>query len=216
MDIRRPRFGDLLPDTMERHSGAIIFGGPMSANDSDDYIKTETDWIGIPLAEGKPFLGICLGAQMLAKHLGAEVYQHDEGAIEAGYVPITPLAEASKLGSWPSHVYHWHREGFTLADGTVPLAGGTVFPNQAFRYGASAFGVQFHPEITLAMIHRWTVKAAARLELPGAQKPGDQVKGHVRYGADLRAWTFQFLKAWLTGTPRDEAHASNSELMAAA
>src|SRR5687767_120302 len=65
LDIRRPRFDDQLPATMDEHAGAVIFGGPMSANDPDDFIRTETDWIGVTLKEGAPFLGICLGAQML-------------------------------------------------------------------------------------------------------------------------------------------------------
>jgi aromatic ring-cleaving dioxygenase len=67
LDVRRPRFGEPLPPTMAEHSAAIIFGGPMSANDSDDFIRREIDWIGVPLRENKPFLGICLGAQLCAK-----------------------------------------------------------------------------------------------------------------------------------------------------
>src|SRR6266576_2506724 len=70
LDVRRPRVGDLLPETMASHAGAIIFGGPMSANDTDDFIRREIDWLRVPLKEKKPFLGICLGAQMLAHHLG--------------------------------------------------------------------------------------------------------------------------------------------------
>ena len=69
LDIRRPRFGDSLPETLAGHAGAIIFGGPMSVNDPDDYVKTETDWIAVPLKEGAPLLGLCLGAQMLAATL---------------------------------------------------------------------------------------------------------------------------------------------------
>ena len=71
LDIRRPRFGDALPETMAGHAGAIIFGGPMSANDTDDFIRREIDWLAVPLRERKPYLGICLGAQMLAHHLGS-------------------------------------------------------------------------------------------------------------------------------------------------
>ena len=73
LDIRRPRFGDPLPETLDLHAGAVIFGGPMSANDPDDYVRREIDWIEVPLREQRPFLGICLGAQMLAKQLGAPV-----------------------------------------------------------------------------------------------------------------------------------------------
>ncbi len=199
LDIRRPRFGDPLPKTLSGHAGAIIFGGPMSANDPDDYVKKEIDWIEVPLAEGKPFLGVCLGAQMLAKHLGGEVHAHRAGHVEAGYEPIVPSDKALALGPWPSHVYHWHREGFTLARDAVRLAEGEVFPNQAFQYGPSAFGVQFQPEITLAMIHRWTVRAAAKLSQPGAQEPAHHLKAHSLYGAQLRAWTFRFLENWLRG-----------------
>src|SRR5215467_7724729 len=77
-DIRRPRYGDPLPETLSAHSGVVILGGPMSVNDPDDYIRTEIEWIKVPLMENKPFLGICLGAQMLARHLGAKVGLHPE------------------------------------------------------------------------------------------------------------------------------------------
>src|SRR5271165_3055275 len=145
-DVRRPRFGDSLPETLEEHAGAIVFGGPMSANDPDPYIKTEIGWMAVPLREEKPLLGICLGAQMLAKHLGGEVRGHHTGQVEAGYEPIAPAQAAEDFGPWPSHVYHWHREGFTLCRDAVKLAEGQVFENQAFRFGKCALGVQFHPE----------------------------------------------------------------------
>ena len=68
LDIRRHCLGDPLPQTLERHAGAVIFGGPMSANDSDDWIAREIDWIGVPLKEEKPFLGVCLGADTAFLH----------------------------------------------------------------------------------------------------------------------------------------------------
>jgi GMP synthase (glutamine-hydrolysing) len=71
LDVRRPRFGDPLPETLDGHAGAVIFGGPMSVNDPDDFIRREIDWIAVPLREQRPFLGICLGAQMLAVQLRA-------------------------------------------------------------------------------------------------------------------------------------------------
>jgi aromatic ring-cleaving dioxygenase len=102
LDIRRPRFDDPLPATMRDHAGAIVFGGPMSANDGDDYIRREIDWIGVPLAENKPFLGLCLGAQMLARHLGKRVYRHPEGRVEIGYHAIAPrkMREARGTRTW--------------------------------------------------------------------------------------------------------------------
>src|SRR6201995_1085274 len=92
LDVRRPRFGDPLPETLDDHAGAVIFGGPMSANDSDDFLRREIDWISVPLREQRPFLGICLGAQMLAKQLGAQVAPHPEGRAQMGYSPVRPTA----------------------------------------------------------------------------------------------------------------------------
>src|SRR5258707_5467487 len=90
LDIRRPRFGDPLPETLDLHAGAVIFGGPMSANDPDDYVRQEIDWIEVPLREQRPFLGICLGAQMLARQLGAPVAPHAEGRTQISYYTIRP------------------------------------------------------------------------------------------------------------------------------
>src|SRR5215831_16087329 len=105
LDIRRPRFGDPLPQTLDEHAGAVIFGGPMSANDSEDYIRREIDWIEVPLREGRPFLGICLGAQMLAKHLGAKVAPHPNALTQIGYYPIRPTPAGLELcPGWPAQV----------------------------------------------------------------------------------------------------------------
>src|SRR5262249_6760355 len=106
LDIRRPRFGDPLPETMDEHAGAAIFGGPQSANDNEDFLRREIDWIGVPLRDKKPYLGICLGAQMLARHLGAPVFPHPQGHAEVGYYPIRPTEAGRKVcADWPDHVY---------------------------------------------------------------------------------------------------------------
>src|SRR3972149_10989996 len=70
LDIRKPRFGDELPQTLAGHSGVAIFGGPQSANDAEEYVRREIDWLEVPLKEEIPFFGICLGAQFLARTLG--------------------------------------------------------------------------------------------------------------------------------------------------
>src|SRR5690606_1411277 len=130
-----------------------IFGGPNSVHDEDAFIAREIDWLGVPLAEAKPLLGICLGAQMLARHLGGRVYCHADQRAEIGYYPIQPTIDGRALHDpWPCHVYQWHREGFELPFGATLLAkGGEAFPVQAFRYGRAAFALQFHPEVTYAM-----------------------------------------------------------------
>ena len=128
LDVRRPRFGDALPETLDKHAGAVIFGGPMSANDGDDFVRREIDWIAVPLRERRPFLGICLGAQMLARQLGARVAPHPQGRAQIGYYPIRPTPAGLEIcPNWPDHVYHWHREGFELPSGAELLAGAATF-----------------------------------------------------------------------------------------
>jgi GMP synthase (glutamine-hydrolysing) len=197
LDIRCHRFGDPLPPTLADHAAAIVFGGPMSANDPDDYVRAEIDWLAVPLRENKPYFGICLGAQMLAKQLGAEVARHQDNLIEAGYYPIAPSEEGAALMPWPEAVYQWHNEGFGLPVGARRLATNASFENQAIQYGEKAFGVQFHPEMTLAMIHRWTTSAGHRLVAPGAQSPREHIIAHHIYGARQRSWLDRFLRLWL-------------------
>ncbi len=201
LDIRLPRFGDPLPPTLKYHAGAIIFGGPMSANDSDDYILREIDWIETPLREAKPFLGVCLGAQMLARRLGARVYRHPRERVERGYyrVEATDAGQLLCDGLFPGHVYHWHCEGFDLPRGADLLAQGETFPNQAFRYARGAFGLQFHPEVTFAMMCRWSVKASEQLDAPGAHPAALHRADWFRFDAAVEAWLDVFLDVWLAG-----------------
>jgi len=198
LDIRRPCLGDALPGSMEQHAGAVIFGGPMSANDPDDWIAAEIDWIGVPLKEEKPFLGVCLGAQMLAKHLGGTVGPHADGLVEIGYYPLRPTAEGREHGPWPAQVYHWHREGLSLPGGGVRLATGDTFENQAFRYGEKAFGIQFHPEVTRHTMHRWGVLGAHRFVLPNAQDSRAHLEGNLLHDPPVKSWLSQFLDRWLS------------------
>ncbi len=198
LDVRRPRFGDPLPETLDAHDGAVIFGGPMSANDPDDYIAHETDWIAVPLREQAPFLGVCLGAQMLARHLGADVSRHAEGIVEIGYHDLQPRADlvgAPDRVSWPTRAYQWHSEGFALPDGAEPLvSGGNAFPHQAFRIGSAAYGIQFHPEITYAMLSRWSGHNPDKLKQTGAQARADQMRDHIAYSRAVREWLWDFLQ----------------------
>jgi len=193
----RPPLGEALPDTMEDYAGAVVFGGPMSANDNDEYIKRETDWIGVPLKEDKPFLGVCLGAQMMSKHLGGQVMANEREFAEIGYYPLEPTEEGKALMDWPEMVYQWHREGFTLPSGCELLAGSPEYPIQAMRHGDNAFGVQFHSELTLWMLNRWTTKAWERLQLNGAQPRMQQLEGRLLYDAAVRKWMHDFLNLWI-------------------
>lgn len=203
IDCRRPCYGDPLPETMADHAGAIVLGGPMSANDGDAYIRREIDWIRVPLGENKPFLGICLGAQMLARCLGARVYAHDDGAAEIGYYPVAPTRHGRDLcaAAFPEHVYQWHCEGFDLPAGATLLASSETFEVQACAYGAGAYGLQFHPEVTYAMICRWLTRAHDRMNARGARPPHDHRADWYQHDAAVDRWTRAFLRKWLAAKP---------------
>jgi GMP synthase (glutamine-hydrolysing) len=197
LDIRKPRFGDPLPETLAGHCGVVIFGGPMSANDADEFIRREIGWIGVALKEKAPLFGICLGAQMLAVHLGAKVAFDPEERAEMGYYPVATTPEGRSVGPFPDHVYQWHREGCELPRGACRLATSSgAFPNQAFAYGPAAVGVQFHPEITFAQVHRWTGSRHAAPPLKGAHEREEHIRGHIAHGPKVQAWLDGFLARW--------------------
>lgn len=194
LEVMRPRFGCELPATLEHHAAAVIFGGPMSANDCDDWLCKEIGLIDVALREKAPFLGVCLGAQMMARLLGADVSLHPEGIVEIGYHPVTATEEGEKICPWPGCFYQWHKEGFELPSGSRLLAkGGNAFPNQAYAYGPAAFGVQFHSEITYYMINRWTSRNTGKLEQKGAQSRERQLDAHMLHHGEVRAWLDRFL-----------------------
>ena len=155
----------------------------------------------MPLNERRPFLGICLGAQLLARHLGAKVAPHPEGRAQIGYYPIRPTAAGRAIcPDWPDHVYHWHREGFDLPAGSELLAEGSDFPNEAFRFD-NAFGFRFHPDVTTAMMHRWTMRGHERLALPGARPRHHHFSDRAVHDMAERAWLKAFLDGWLARAP---------------
>lgn len=197
LDIRIPSQGETLPSSMDNYCGSIVFGGPMSANDADEFIRTELAWIELVLRSNKPFLGICLGAQMLAKVLGSSVKSHPEQQVEIGYYPIEATAEGKDFFQNFNQVYHWHREGFEIPSDAVKLARGNTFANQAFRYNHNAYGLQFHPEINGEMIRLWTKLGADQLVLPGATPRDKQIQQHQLYGGITKQWLNQFLERWL-------------------
>jgi GMP synthase (glutamine-hydrolysing) len=199
LDVRRPRFGDALPPTMAEHSAAIIFGGPMSVNDGEDFIRREIEWVGVPLRDNKPFLGICLGAQICAKFLGGKVYRHPSGHAEVGYYPVRPTAAGlAVVETWPECVYQWHREGFDVPYGAELLAEGDIFEVQAIRFGcafAAAISSRSHP----AMIHKWTTHGHDRMAMPGARPRHTHFDDRAVYDYSARAWLKVFLDRWLGG-----------------
>ncbi len=183
---------------MAEHAGAIIFGGPMSANDADDFVRREIDWIAVPLKESKPFLGICLGAQMLARHLGAAVYPHADGHAEIGYYPIRPTEHR------PHGLRSLARAGLSVAPrglrsaGRRGAAGGRRHVSRCRRFAiGSGYALQFHPDVTHATICRWTTRGHERTLLPDAKPRAAHFADRAVYDPAGRAWLAAFLNHWL-------------------
>ncbi len=195
------RGGDPLPDDFRDIAGAVVFGGPMSANDDGkhDFIAAELRWIERVLESGTPFLGVCLGAQMLARCLGAAVRPHEDGWHEIGFTEVVPTESGRALLDGVRHFYQWHGEGFDLPTGCELLATSARehFPNQMFALGPAVYGVQFHPECTVDIISRWAGEDPQQLSERGAQQPDEQLAGARRYDHLVDAWLPGFVDVWL-------------------
>ncbi|HSW64385.1 MAG TPA: type 1 glutamine amidotransferase [Dissulfurispiraceae bacterium] len=160
--------GEPLPAT-EEFDTLVMLGGPMSVNDDDSYshIRQEYALTRRFIAQRKPVFGICLGAQIMAKALGAKVVSGPEK--EIGWLDITLTTDAFrdfrmlKLADHPQggdvsqrfKVFHWHGETFELPNGAVRLAASDLYSNQAFRFGSNAYAFQFHIEVTREMVYDW-------------------------------------------------------------
>lgn len=141
-------------------AGLIVLGGTMSANDGREFpfLVAELDWLREAVRRNVPTLGICLGAQLLAKALGAEVYRSPMSEIGWFRIELLPAAAGDHLfrGRGPSEtVFHWHRDTFDLPAGAVHLAQSPACPQQAFRVGQSAYGLQFHAEMVPELMETW-------------------------------------------------------------
>ena len=184
----------------------VIFGGAMSSNDRDPWLHAERDWIAQLLAHNTPVLGICLGAQLIAKVMGQSVERCEQGSIECGYHPIDHHENTGNASPLPSHVYHWHREGIVWDQrqssarvlATSPWRGGAT---QAF-IAQSAVGVQFHPEVTAKRIALWHARDPHDLLLPGARPAATHLQDHARHSPSVRQWVEGVLsQQWQVAAP---------------
>lgn len=146
--------------SLEGYAGLIVLGGPMNTDQTHAYpnLLTEMELLREAHARGMQILGICLGAQLLAKALGGEVERAPEK--EIGWYDVT-LTEAGVqdqvLGEFEpvQRVFQWHGDRLLLPPGAELLAGSAICPNQAFRAGEHSYGFQFHLEVSSRLIERW-------------------------------------------------------------
>lgn len=148
------------PNSLDNCGGLIIMGGPMNVYEEDEYpfLRDEDRIIKEALARRLPMVGVCLGAQLMAKAAGAKVTKGAKK--EIGWYPLHLTEEARKDQAFKAlpnevEVFQWHGDTFDIPKGAVRLASSELFPNQAFRIGENAYALQFHIEVTSQIIEEW-------------------------------------------------------------
>ena len=155
-----------IPKAPGDYAGLVMLGGPMSANDTDKhpFLSQTMDLIRAFAAADRPVLGICLGAQVIARTFGGEVYRM--ARLESCFhtMQVTPEGRSdpvfAALGSEVTSFQNHFEAVRNVAD-AVPLATGGACPIQAFRIGRATYATQFHPETTLDIVRGWVSKFGA-------------------------------------------------------
>lgn len=177
----------------------VVLGGPVGAFDDHIYpfIAQEVALVEKRLQSKRPILGICLGAQFIARVLGANVYPM--GYKEIGFSPLTLTSQGldsplAALNAIP--VLHWHGDQFDIPAGAIRLAGTADCPNQAFSYGPNVLGLQFHLEADTARIEQWLVGHANELGQAGIDPR--LIRKHAEaIGQELTKASREVVTAWL-------------------
>jgi GMP synthase-like glutamine amidotransferase len=195
---------DPLPD-WKGFDAIIAMGGPMSVNDDEKlpWLRNEKALINDAVRAGIPFFGACLGAQLLAASLGGIVSQGKRP--EVGLLPVFLTEDAGKdplFAGVPRQMltFQWHGDTFSLPPGSVLLASSPAYPHQAFRWGAHAYGVQFHLEVSQDMVKEWLEVpeyASALDQVLGPGSQGTLVRQFAKYEKQLRERGRLLFERWL-------------------
>ncbi len=202
-EIVRPPLGDNLPNDLSRYSAIVIFGGPMSVNDDEQFIRDEIEWMKKVIESKIPFLGICLGAQILAKYLGCDVIKNKNNLAEIGFYEIEPVGEGDKIFKNQNVFYQFHVEGFEIPTGCQLLARGEAFKNQAFKY-KNCYALQFHPEVNFFLHLKWIIlvliKKPKILFHAGSQNLFYQFYLRFKHNKSVSVWLDSFLDNYFLAT----------------
>ncbi len=183
-DFLRVYRNERIPRRMDGYSALIVLGGPMGVYEDEAYpfIRDEVGLIKSVLRERIPVLGICLGAQLLARAAGADVYRGKKKEIGWYDVELTGDASSDRLFTGlPERftVFQWHGDTFDVPAGAGRLSSSKLFPNQVIRVGPSAYGIQFHLEVTEDMIKEWLIVNREELKSLKSVDPEKIIKdGH--------------------------------------
>ncbi|MHB2264010.1 glutamine amidotransferase [Aliihoeflea sp. PC F10.4] len=182
----------------------VVLGGPIGVYDHDAYpvIEAERQFIETRLRAGRPTLGICLGAQLIAAALGARVYPGPAKEIGWSTLELTqagrdhPLAELDGVS-----VLHWHGDTFDMPEGCEHLASTPICRNQAFSRGRNLLALQFHPEVLGSRFEHWLLGHASELGTSGID-PVKLRKDAHRYAHGLERAGAAMIGNWLAGLAR--------------
>ncbi|QGU32166.1 glutamine amidotransferase [Thermochromatium tepidum] len=193
------RLGDIDPIEPDL---LVVLGGPIGAYEEASYpfIRDALRLLERRLQSDRPTLGICLGAQMMARALGARVYPGPDK--EIGWTPLrlSPAGQRSPLANLDgalTSMLHWHGDTFDLPPGATRLASTDLYLNQAFSWGRSALGLQCHPEIRADQFERWLIGHAVELNIAGISIPDLRAES-ARLAPTLEQQGRRFFDAWLT------------------
>lgn len=180
----------------------VALGGPISSNASDDYpfLVPELRLIESRLGSAAPTLGICLGSQLIARALGAQVRRAARTEIGWESLALTEAGYKSPLQHLSAPVFHWHGESFDIPDGAVRLASTPLCANQAFSLGATLLAVQFHPEVTARGLEQWYVGNVGELEALELT-PAILRQQAQQHAATMAGQAADFLQTWLADLP---------------
>jgi len=190
---------DPLGEAADRADILVVLGGPVGAYETDAYpfLRDETALLATRLGAGRPTLGICLGAQLMAQALGARVRPGPVKEIGWSALRLTQAGRRSPLAALEEvPVLHWHGDTFDIPTGARHLASTPAYENQAFSLGPNILALQFHPEARARSLERWYIGHAC--ELSGAGVPVATLRAEAaRHDALLQRAAHRLWKDWL-------------------
>ena len=191
---------------LEEIGGLIVFGGEMNVDQTEQhpYLLTQRDLMRRAVDAGLPVLGICLGAQMLARALDARVYRAPVRELGFKTVRLTAVGQGDRLLSafqTGDRVFQWHEDTFDLPAGAELLVTGDEVPHQAFRFGRSAWGVQFHFEVDARGVEAWLRVAEPTLSRDW-KRSADEIRHELRMYLEAQQQRSRVLLAAFAGIAR--------------
>ena len=211
-EILRPFAGDILGDVDSSVVATVVFGGSFIVIEEEKhpFLYDEHQWIKQCVEQNVPLLGICQGAQSIARVLGVDGGPMAEGCAEFGYYELTPTDAGRAY--FPGSIFmpqaHFHE--FQIPEGAELLSFSASCGQQAFKYGDSTFAFQFHPEVTNVMFRRWQDRDWAKSFRLGAQTPEVQNRLMAEHDLTVHDWFMNFLDG-LFGAALEKARNNNSQ-----